>query len=39
MKYKEAANMLCSDNPFSQTSLEISPIWLPLMEKELNNMN
>ena len=32
-KYKEAAHILCSDNPISQANLKISPISLPLIEK------
>jgi hypothetical protein len=31
--------MLCSDNTISQASLEISPVWLQLLEKELNSVN
>jgi len=39
MKYYEPAHKLCSENPISQASLKILHIWLPLMEKELNNVN
>jgi hypothetical protein len=35
-KYKESANMACSINIISQPSLEISPIWIPLIYKEVN---
>lgn len=31
--------MLCSDNTISQANLEISPVWLQLLEKELNSVN
>jgi hypothetical protein len=33
-KYKESAHMTCSTNPISQPSLDISPIWIPLINKE-----
>jgi predicted GIY-YIG superfamily endonuclease len=33
-KYKEAAHMACITNPISQLSLEISPIWIPLIQEE-----
>jgi hypothetical protein len=29
------AHMLCSGNPISHLSLEISPVWFPLIRKEL----
>jgi hypothetical protein len=29
--------MLCSNNPISQPSLEICPIWFPLINKEFKN--
>jgi len=32
---KKWTQVLCSDNTISQPSLEISPIWLPLIGKEL----
>ncbi|PNF24633.1 hypothetical protein B7P43_G00740 [Cryptotermes secundus] len=35
-KYKESAHMTCSSNPISQPSLDISPIWIPLMNEEVN---
>jgi len=35
-KYKESALMACMNNPISQPSLEISPIWIPLIKKEIN---
>jgi hypothetical protein len=34
-KYKETAHMICSNNPISQASLEMSPLWFPLIAKEL----
>jgi hypothetical protein len=30
-KYKESAHMACLTNPTSQPSLDISPIWIPLI--------
>jgi hypothetical protein len=33
-KYKETAHMACITNPISQLSLEISPIWIPLIQEE-----
>jgi hypothetical protein len=35
-KYKEAAHMACLTDPISQSSLEVSSIWIPLTEKEVN---
>jgi hypothetical protein len=35
-KYKESAHMACSNNPISQPSLDISPIWIPLISDEVN---
>jgi hypothetical protein len=35
-KYKESAHMACSINPISQSRLEISPIWIPLINEEIN---
>jgi hypothetical protein len=35
-KYKESAHMACSTNPISQPSLDISPIWIPLISEEVN---
>jgi hypothetical protein len=32
-KYKESAYMACMNNPISQPSLEISPIWIPVIKK------
>jgi hypothetical protein len=32
-KYKESAHMAFAPNPISQASLEISPIWIPLISK------
>jgi hypothetical protein len=34
-KHKELAHMACLTNPFSQPSLEISPIWIHLFSKEV----
>jgi hypothetical protein len=36
-KYKEAAHMACSINPISQPSLDISPIWIPIISNEVNS--
>jgi hypothetical protein len=36
-KYKESAHMACLTNPISQPSLDISPIWIPLICDEVNN--
>jgi hypothetical protein len=36
-KYKESAYMACSTNPIRQSSLDISPIWIPLIGNEVNN--
>jgi hypothetical protein len=33
-KYKEAANVACIMKPIHQPSLEISPIWIPLICEE-----
>jgi hypothetical protein len=38
-KYKESAHMACSTNPISQPSLDISPIWIPLFNEEVNKSN
>jgi hypothetical protein len=32
-KYKESAHMACMINPISQPSLDISPIWIPIISK------
>jgi hypothetical protein len=37
-KYKEAAYMLCGSSPTSQPSLDICPIWFPLINKELKKL-
>jgi hypothetical protein len=37
-KYKEAAHMACITNPISQPSLEISPIWIPLIREEVGRL-
>jgi hypothetical protein len=34
-KYKESAHMACSTKPISQPSLDISPIWIPLISDEV----
>jgi hypothetical protein len=36
-KYKEAAHMACSVNPISQPSLDVSPIWIPMISNEVTN--
>jgi hypothetical protein len=36
-KYKEWAHMACLANPVSQSSLDISPIWIPLTSNEVTN--
>jgi hypothetical protein len=36
-KYKESAHMACLTNPISQPSLDISPIWIPLICDEASN--
>jgi hypothetical protein len=36
-KYKELAHMACSVNPIKQPSLDISPIWIPLVSNEVTN--
>jgi hypothetical protein len=33
--YKESAHMACFVNPISQPSLDISPIWIPLINDEV----
>jgi hypothetical protein len=37
-KYKEEAHMVCITNPISQPSLEISPIWIPLIREEVGRL-
>jgi hypothetical protein len=34
-KYKEAAHMASSIDPISQPSLDISPIWIPIISNEV----
>jgi hypothetical protein len=34
-KYKESAHMAYSTNPIRQPSLDISPIWIPLINEEV----
>jgi hypothetical protein len=36
-KYKESAHMAYLTNPFTQPSLDISPIWIPLISNEVTN--
>jgi hypothetical protein len=36
-KYKELAHIACLTNLISQPSLDISPIWIPLISNEVNN--
>jgi hypothetical protein len=36
-KYKEAAHMACFIGPISQPSLDISPIWIPIISNEVNS--
>jgi poly(A) polymerase Pap1 len=36
IKHKHAAHVACSTDPISQTSLEVSPIWIPPVRKEVN---
>jgi hypothetical protein len=36
-KYKESAHMACLTNPISQSSLDISSIWIPLISNEVVN--
>jgi hypothetical protein len=35
-KYKESAHMACLTNPISQPSLDISPIWIPLISSQVS---
>jgi hypothetical protein len=36
-KYKQSVHMVCVTNTISQPSLEISPIWIPLISQEVIN--
>jgi hypothetical protein len=36
-RYKESAHIACLTNPISQSSLDISPIWIPLTSNEVSN--
>jgi hypothetical protein len=36
-KYNKSAHMACLTNPTSKPSLDISPIWIPLMNNEVSN--
>jgi len=33
---KESAHTACLENTISQTSLDSSPIWIPLISKQIN---
>jgi predicted GIY-YIG superfamily endonuclease len=35
--YKDSAHMVCLTKPVSQPSLDISPIWIPLISNEVTN--
>jgi predicted GIY-YIG superfamily endonuclease len=37
-KYKESAHMALLDHPISQPSLDISPIWTPVITAEVNRL-
>jgi hypothetical protein len=37
-KYEESAHMACSTNPNSQPSLDISSIWVPLINEKVNKL-
>jgi hypothetical protein len=37
-KYKEAAHMSLLDHPISQPSLDISPIWIPVITAEVRKL-
>jgi hypothetical protein len=37
-KYKESAHMSLAAHPFSHPSLDISPIWTPIMEAEVRKL-
>jgi cell wall assembly regulator SMI1 len=37
-KYKGAAKMACITNPISHPSLEISPMWIPLIHEEVGRL-
>jgi hypothetical protein len=34
-KYRESAHMACLRNPISQPSIDISPIWIPIIIDEV----
>jgi hypothetical protein len=36
-KYRETAHVACLTNPISQPSLDIPPIWIPLISDEITN--
>jgi hypothetical protein len=38
-KYKESAHMACLTNPISHLSLDISPLYIPLISKEVSKSN
>jgi len=37
-KYKKLAHMACLTHLISQSSLEVSPIWIPLISKEISQL-
>jgi hypothetical protein len=37
-KYKESAHMAYLENMISQPSLEMSPIWLPIIKEEIKRL-
>jgi hypothetical protein len=37
-KYKESAHMALIDNPISQPSMDIYPIWTPIITAEAKNI-
>jgi hypothetical protein len=37
-KYEESAHMLLLVNPISEPSLDISPIWIPVISEEIGKL-
>jgi hypothetical protein len=37
-KCKQAANMVLADHPVSRTSMDIYPIWTPIITAEINKL-
>jgi hypothetical protein len=37
-KYKDFTHMTCLTNPISQLSLDVSPIWVPLISNEVSKL-